>query len=503
MKRTLMILLMMLMSLTSLGLGLPAQSPKVSPRLQRVYDSVSDDERLLIWVYFADKGESLEAKYQTVRQTLTLKSRQRRLTVRTPDRVIDFDDLPVESSYLVAVEQRVECLRHSSKWLNAVSAVATKRQIAHLATLDFVKTIDLVARARRQPDPAESEGRRAESGERKHAPRTTHHGKTGFDYGPAFDQVQQINVPAVHDLGNYGQGVVIGVFDAGFNRLDHECFRNMTIIAKHDFVNGDDDVADGQDMGRSGSHGTGTLSTLGCFAEGKLIGPAFGASYILAKTENDNGTGTGHPETPVEEDNWVAALEWAEGMGVDIISSSLGYLDFDPPFQGYTWQDMDGRTATITRAAVMAVERGIVVVNSAGNNGIALFNPSRNTLGAPADGDGVVSVGAVDAWGNRAGFSSVGPTVDGRIKPDVAAQGLGVRVASARGMDDYGSLSGTSFSCPLVAGVAALVLREHPNWSPRQVLDALRQTASQASNPDNRLGWGIVNALEAVKFSSQ
>jgi subtilisin family serine protease len=202
----------------------------------------------------------------------------------------------------------------------------------------------------------------------------------------------------------------------------------------------------------------------------------------------------------VEEDNWISAVEWAESIGVDIISTSLGYLDFTPPYQGYTWQDMDGQTAIITRGATMAVKRGIVVVNAAGNGGP---NPFHNTLTAPADGDGVIAVGAVDASGNYASFSSVGPTVDGRIKPDVVARGVDVRVAGASRPNAYVLLDGTSFACPLVAGVAALILAEHPTWSPRQVLDALRQTASRASNPNNLLGWGIVNALDAIRIRPQ
>jgi subtilisin family serine protease len=285
--------------------------------------------------------------------------------------------------------------------------------------------------------------------------------------------------------------VVIAVFDGGFNNLGHLAFQRMNIIAARDFVNNDDDVDDGPDMG-NGSHGTWTLSVIGGFAEGQLIGPAFGASYILAKTENTQS------ETPREEDNWVAALEWAEGFGVDVISSSLGYLAFDSPFDDYTWEDMDGRTTVITRAAVMAVERGLVVVNAAGNFG---NNSSHNTLGAPADGDGVITAGAVNPNGRRAFFSSVGPTVDGRIKPDVMARGVRVRVASHVTQQGYLALDGTSFACPLVAGTVALMLSAHPDWSPAQVLNALRRTASHAADPNSLIGWGIIDALAAVQFS--
>ncbi len=461
-----------------------AAPPKLGQRLWRAYQVAQADDEFLVWIYFSDKGRHLGDKYRAAWASLTPKSRQRRLTVRAPDQLIDWDDLPVEPAYVSEVRRRVRRVRHISKWLNAVSARATKRQIDQLRQFKWVKRIDLVARfTRPDPDtmdaPADDEG---SSGEMVQV-RADH----AIDYGASLEQLEQINVPAVHDLGFTGEGVVIGVFDTGFN-LQHRALESMRIVATHDFVNGDDDVSDGDDMGR-GAHGTWVLSVIGGFAPGQLIGPAFGAEYILAKTENTES------ETPREEDNWIAALEWAEGLGVDVVSSSVGYLEFEPPFEGYTWRDMDGQTAAITRAAVMAVERGVVVVNAAGNSG---HHPFHNTLMAPADGDGVITVGAVDDRGARARFSSVGPTIDGRIKPDVMARGVGVWVASANHPRAYRALSGTSFACPLVAGTAALLLSAHPEWSPWQVLDALHRTASQATRPDRLMGWGIVDALAAI-----
>ncbi len=200
-------------------------------------------------------------------------------------------------------------------------------------------------------------------------------------------------------------------------------------------------------------------------------------------------------ETPVEEDNWAAAAEWAESLGVDVISSSLAYSRFDFPYTSYTDRDMDGATAVTTIAATMAAARGVVVVNSAGNAG---FDPARNTLVAPADGVQVVSAGAVDRAGLRAPFSSVGPTADGRIKPDVAALGVAVKVATLTTVGSYGFASGTSFSCPLTTGVVALLLEAHPAYTVDDVLLALRSTSSQTAAPDNLLGWGILDAVAAV-----
>jgi subtilisin family serine protease len=310
-----------------------------------------------------------------------------------------------------------------------------------------------------------------------------------FDYGPSGGQLTQIGVPAAHDLGLHGEGVMVAVFDTGFDTLFHEAFAAMSIVDRHDFVNGDDDVANGGDRGE-GSHGTATLSVLGGYAPGHLIGPAFNATFLLAKTEDTSS------ETPVEEDNWAAAAEWAEARGADVISSSLGYLTYDPGFPSYTADDMNGQTAISTRAADLAGERGVVVVNSAGNAGPSTVH---NTLGAPADGRLVLTVGAVTSLGLRATFSSVGPTADGRIKPDVAAQGVAVITAAPGTPSGYTSLNGTSFSCPLTAGVVALVLQARPSASVSEVEDVLRATASQAAQPDNLLGWGIVNAARAVQ----
>jgi len=192
----------------------------------------------------------------------------------------------------------------------------------------------------------------------------------------------------------------------------------------------------------------------------------------------------------------VAAIEWADSIGVQVTSTSLGYLDYNPPYTSWTWLDMNGRTTVVTRAAAMAVRKGIVVVNSAGNEG---FNASHNTLNAPADGDSVLAAGAVDPSGNRASFSSVGPSTANppRIKPDVMAQGVSVLTASAFNTTGYGLSQGTSFSCPLTAGVAALLVKAHPNAPPMKIVEAMKLTASNAAAPNNSIGWGILNATAA------
>ncbi len=434
-------------------------------------------DRLAVWVYFADKGDATTPAQATA---VTARARQRRASRGASTATTAFEDRALSAAYVQRVTGLVERVRQQSRWLNALSVEATPAQIAELSALTFVARVDVVRRYRRLRDepvetlPSSGGGPRLRGQDVADEP---------LDYGTGVDQVRQLRVPELHQRGLHGEGVVVAVFDSGFPNLAHEAFASMTIVAEHDFVAGRDSVRESVD-----AHGTNTLSSLGGYAPGQLIGPAYAASFILAVTEDVRS------ETPIEEDNWAAAAEWAEALGADVISSSLGYLDFDLPYTSYSAQDMNGETAVTTRAAALAAERGVVVVNSAGNQGLDV---TQNTLGAPADGVRVVSVGAVTRSGARAQFSSVGPTADGRIKPDVAAMGVSVKVA--RHFEHaYGLASGTSFSCPLTAGVVALVLQAHPEYTPDDVRTVLRGSASQAGAPDTLLGWGIVDAVGAV-----
>jgi subtilisin family serine protease len=236
------------------------------------------------------------------------------------------------------------------------------------------------------------------------------------------------------------------------------------------------------------------MSSLGGFFEGKLIAPAFDVEFYLSKTED------GRTETPVEEDYWLEALEWMEAKGIEVLSSSLIYKPYDDPNDDYNYKDMDGNTTVIVRAADMAAHLGIVVLNSMGNE----RQTDPPSIVSPPDGDSVIAVGAVDSAGIIAYFSSNGPTSDGRTKPDVVAMGVDVYTAKSetitRNDSTYGYSSGTSFSCPITAGVCALILSAHPELTPMQVRDALRNTADKNNNPDNVFGWGLINAYEAVLY---
>jgi subtilisin family serine protease len=194
-------------------------------------------------------------------------------------------------------------------------------------------------------------------------------------------------------------------------------------------------------------------------------------------------------------DNWQRGAEWADSLGADVLSSSLGYLTFDSPFPSYTQADLDGQTTVVTRAAQEATKRGIVVVTAAGNEG-----PTAPSLIGPADADTVITVGAVDSMNVITGFSSRGPTGDGRIKPDVVAQGRAVYLPQFTSTTGFGRASGTSFATPLTAGVAALLLQVHPTWGPFEVREAMRETALNHASPNNDLGWGLVQGFAASQW---
>jgi len=464
----------------------PPGSTKISHRLQaRMLSPARAGEPAAVWIYLRDKGRSAAAlsrkKKEEIRRRLRPHCLWRRGKVRGPHDLVDVQDAPLHQGYIDKIVPEVERLRTVSRWLNALSAEITAAQLERLESCDFIVKIDLVTSFRRSvlPSPAVPEA------QVKKAPQNLL-----LDYGSSFDQLDQMNVIPLHERGYSGESVVVCILDSGF-RKSHEAFRQARIIAEWDFVNNDGDVA--QDPGYPGdypdSHGTGTWSALGGYKPGELIGPAYRASFILGKTESTLF------EQPIEEDYWVAGMEWAEALGAEIVSSSLGYTDW------YTFQDMDGKTAVTTIAANRATSLGVTVVNAAGNE---RQEPWGHII-APADGLEVIAVGAVDRNGMLAPFSSPGPSSDGRIKPDVCARGLNTWIAgnNAEGEDIYRMGSGTSFATPLIAGAAALLLEIHRDWTPEQVSDALAKSGDRSFKPDNDYGWGVVDAELAASWDQK
>jgi serine protease AprX len=470
-----------LSAIALIAFSFKTQSSKIGPGLQELLDKTNQD-KFTVWIYLKDKGPDTEQLLSNPLKLVTQRSIDRRLKVKSPENVVDITDVPVYQPYVTEIASGVEKVRVQAKWLNSISAEVTRPQLDNLSLLDYVEKIEKVETYipnKNCPEDLKADNSPIEN------PDNPLLDTLNYGSGNAVTQITQIKVNLVHNQGIFGQGIIIANLDAGFSNLTHEAFTTlpMKINATWDFYTGQPTLT-------GNSHGTSTLSLVGGYKPTKLIGPAFKSAFILARTEVTTW------ERPVEMDYWIAAASWVDSLGADVITSSLGYLDFDPPYTGYEWTDMNGNTMPITIAADLAVNKGIVVSNSAGNN----YSSSHNTLNGPADGDSVLTVGSVTSSGIRSSFSSVGPTTDNppRIKPDVMAMGSSNYTAGTQSPTSYSTGSGTSFSCPLTSGVCALVLSANKDLTPMQVVRILRKFASNSSSPNNLMGWGIIDASLAV-----
>ncbi len=459
----------------------PKQSPVLSPKFKQHVAKLEPQEKVKVWVFFTDKGfkdlKGYNSAVSVAERALTSRAAWRRS--KTMKRtLVDFRDLPVNQSYIDQILNFKAKLRQRSRWLNAASFEIPVGKLEGISKLGFVRSIKPVLGGKRKPIRIET------------PPEEPLQGKGLFDlnYGASYSQLQQLNIPAVHNLGYYGQGVIVCMLDTGY-RKDHQVFQMAysegRVLAEWDFINNDGNTQNetGDPSGQH-NHGTYTWSTLGGAADGNLYGPAYGAYFILAKTEDIS------MEVPIEEDNWVAGIEWADSIGADVVSSSLGYIDW------YTYPDLDGNTAVTTIAADVAAQNGIVVCNAMGNSG-----PGSGTLIAPADADSIIACGAVYSTGEIAYFSSRGPTYDGRIKPEICARGVSTRCADPNNVTGYTYANGTSLSTPLIGGAAAVILSAHLNWTPMQVREAMTESGDNSSSPDNTYGWGIPDILAAIQYS--
>lgn len=430
------------------------------------------------WIFFKDKGLkddiSLNSALSEYKGSLPAKAVQRRNKSMSTD-IVDVRDLPVNEDYLDRVGSIDGVIaRHVSRWLNAISANLDDNALREIKQLPFVVKLQPVRSFTRTSEDALREEFQPDD----NPPARDYN----LEYGLSLRQNEFLNIPELHDLGYFGGGVVVGLLDAGFNNLDHDCFQELDLLDSWDFVNNDDNVGDEDDFG-SGSHGTKTLSIIAGYDPGRMIGGAFEATYILAKTENTE------LEARVEEDHWVAGIEWMDELGVEVVSSSLSY------FEWYDYEDLDGSHGVTTLIADRAVEVGIVVVSAMGNSGRGRY--PLNKMGTPADGFNVLSIGAVNQDSTYAGWSSQGPTYDGRIKPDFTTFGSSVRFASAMVDDQYGAGAGTSFSTPALAGLCALLIQVNPYLTPNSLRDLLRRISNNSEEPDTLLGWGIPDGLAA------
>jgi serine protease AprX len=294
-----------------------------------------------------------------------------------------------------------------------------------------------------------------------------------------------LNGDYLHAAGYTGEGLTCAIIDAGFTNVDElsvfeRLFDNGQILGTFDFVEGDADV-----FGHN-AHGTHVFTIMGANEPGVYVGAAPDANYWLFRTEDAAS------ETLLEEYNWLAAAEFADSVGVDLINSSLGYSTFDNTSNNHSYADMDGNTTVISKAADMAASKGILVVVSAGNQG----NKPWHYVTAPADADSVLSVGAVDSLKQYVSFSSVGPSADGQIKPNIVGQGHNTAYVGTDGNLKHGN--GTSFSAPLIAGLATCLWQAYPEKNNMDIIGLIESSASQAQNPDNHLGYGIPNFYTAM-----
>ncbi len=485
-------------ALTAGGAAVPTpavDSPgasKIHPSLNRLV--AESGEPVKAWVFFADKGATtaaevraaVEAVEATYNPRAIERRRRRGLNARQGRPLFDVRDLPVVPAYVAAVEASGGRVHVTSRWLNAVSVYATGRQLDDIAALPFVTKLQPVARSRRidainvqdigdGPFPAEEGGLR------------------GLDYGSSFAQLNQIDLIPLHEQGFTGEGVVVGILDTGFQR-SHAAFTNpdhpLEVIAEHDFVDDDEDTSyEAGDPFSQHHHGTMILGVLGAYMPGSLVGGAYDAAFVLAKTEDTTG------EYPAEEDNYVAGLEFLESHGVDMSTSSLGYIDW------YTQEQLDGMTAVTTIAVNQYIATGVHHCTAAGNE-YHDSDPTTSSLIAPADAFEVITCGAVSSSGSIAYFSSEGPTADGRVKPEVLARGVSTYTVSPTSDTSYTTADGTSLSTPVVACAVACLTQSKPHWTVEQMRQHLFETADYyiehgTHDPLFIRGYGVINAAEA------
>ncbi len=436
-------------------------------------------------VFFKDKNGT-PASLDSPQTFLSQRAIERR---KTQNIAFDYRDLPVSSVYLDSLKKYGLKIWSVSKWLNgAVIKIQDSSQIKLLDTL--VKKWDFLL-----PDyshlivPKNYKPKPLKPVEIDSSWYTVKIGDS-LDYGKANDQNFLINIPALNAMGYTGKGVYTAVLDAGFwnankikvfSHLFDTVQSNGQVLGWYDYVDNDSTVFN------TGSHGTMALSTIAARSK-NMVGGAPDAYFYLFRTEDEN------TEYKIEEFNWVVAAEKADSLGVDVISTSLGYNDFDDSVSSYTYDDMNGNTAMSTIGADLAAEKGIIVVVSAGNEG----DNSWFFITAPGDGDSVLTVGAVAMWGGVASFSSRGPTSDGRIKPDVVADGLFAIVANQRGK--IIASAGTSFSAPTVAGLMICLRQAFPDKKNTDLINAVKLSGSSVKHPNYNVGYGIPNGYIAYKI---
>ncbi|WP_289666086.1 S8 family serine peptidase [Flavobacterium panacagri] len=436
------------------------------------------------WVYFNAKPNA-----QLFFNNPLAELSQRALDRRTNQNIaLDITDAPLETSYIDQIKASTGIMvMAQSKWLNALHIRGTQANVNALKTLAFVQKIEFADRTLNTTAKKVSETA---------INQTKKQSKTAIDYayGNSGNQIQMLNGQVLHQQNYTGEGKIIAVLDDGFLGVNTiQPFENLRNNNK--ILGGYDYTTRNANFYAGGNHGTSVLSTMGGYKENALIGTAPNASYYLFITEIDA------LENPLEESLWVEAAEKADALGVDIITTSLGYFNIrDEVRYDHTYSDMNGITNFISRGAETAFSKGILVLASAGNEGIK----TEKHIGSPADAVSVLAVGSVTASKVKSGFSSIGPSYDGRIKPDIMAQGTLAVVSDVNG--NIGTANGTSFSCPIMAGMVACLWQAFPSKTNKEIRQMILASSDRYSNPDNNYGYGIPNfgtTLSADNFIAE
>ncbi len=436
--------------------------------------SLSANAQNYYWIGFTDKKDS-PYSLEAPEEYLSERAIERRIRQNIS---IDSLDLPVNQWYVDSVLTLGVNLTHSSKWLNGITVATSYETLDFIKDWSFIKDIQLT-----------KPGITAKSAHNKFELESSSENvviDTSY-YGASVDQVGMLNGQFLHNKGFRGKGMQIAVIDAGFYGVDElpafdSLWANNQILGTRDFV------LPGSNLFQSDEHGMSVLSCMGGIVPGQLIGTAPDADYWLIRSE------AASTEYIVEEDNWVAAAEFADSVGVDLINSSLGYTTFDDASTNHTYADMDGNTTRVTRGANIAVSRGILVVTSAGNE----RDDPWFRLVAPSDGGLVMSVGAVTSIRTTASFSSAGPAYDGAVKPNVAA--MGYRTVLQRANNTISVGNGTSFASPVMAGMAASLWQMFPERTALEIKDAIEKSGHQYNSPDSLQGFGIPDMQIAAEF---
>jgi hypothetical protein len=395
---------------------------------------------------------------------------QRALVRRSKQNIkIGPTDLPVTQAYVDSISKCGVKVLYSIKWFNAlIIETSDTSMFSKIHSFAFVRKSNQFNRYLKQTKII---------GKQLDNPKDFLK-LNSLNYGESRKQIEIVKGNALHNLGFRGEGMYIAILDAGFTNSD-SITSLKSIFSEHRLIGKRDFVQSGFPFYKTFFHGNNVMSIIGANLPGNLVGSAPEASFLLCISEDVRS------ENLVEEYNWVAAAEFVDSAGVDVINTSLGYTQFDIPALDHTYADMNGHTTPISIGANIAASKGILVVVSAGNEG----NATWHYISAPADADSVLSIGAIDTLGNYAVFSSTGPSFDRRIKPDIVAVGNGTFYQDPTGIINKGN--GTSYSAPIITGLAACLWQANPTATNMQVLHAIQQSSSQFYHPDSLKGYGI------------